>query len=410
MITKEEQGVMGKKLSVKMFGGFSASYGDEVLTFGRQRDSKFGQLFQILMTRPGQGFSKSYIAESLYEREAVEDSNASLNNTIFRLRKYLEASPLPSGDYLHLKEGVLSFGGGVEVESDVWKFENADRECQKEQDADRKAEICRKACDLYRGEFLPQLSNEQWVIEKSRSYQKLYFRMLKYLLHYLKEEGDYKSAARVAARASELYPYEGWEIWEIESLMAQGSYKEAEGLYRKMAAHIQEPGEYLSGKQQARFREIGARMRQPEGTEEEISRYLMEPAVRQGAYACTLPGFSDCFRMLKRVTVRGVKGFGLFLCTILDAGGRPASDREYCERQGKKLCASFETYLRRGDVYTRYSEGQYLLLCIGAGKENAAEIGMRIDMDYRRRCGGRGGVSCRLLDDGTMWQEERGGG
>lgn len=45
---------MGKKLRVKMFGVFSASFGDAVLTFGRQRDSKFCQLFQLLMTRPGQ--------------------------------------------------------------------------------------------------------------------------------------------------------------------------------------------------------------------------------------------------------------------------------------------------------------------------------------------------------------------
>ncbi len=87
-----------RKLSVRMFGGFTASYGDEVLTFGRQRNSKFGQLFQILMTRPGKGFSKEEIAESLYGEEAVEDLNASLNNTIFRLRKYLKESPLPSGD------------------------------------------------------------------------------------------------------------------------------------------------------------------------------------------------------------------------------------------------------------------------------------------------------------------------
>ena len=60
-IAKEREGVAEKKLLVKMFGGFSASYGDEVLTFGRQRDSKFGQLFQILMKRPGQGFSKGEI-------------------------------------------------------------------------------------------------------------------------------------------------------------------------------------------------------------------------------------------------------------------------------------------------------------------------------------------------------------
>ena len=75
-----------KKLWVKMFGGFSASYGEEVLTFGRQKDSKFRQLFQILTTRPGQGFDKSDIAKSLYGWDEVEDTNASLNNIIFRLR------------------------------------------------------------------------------------------------------------------------------------------------------------------------------------------------------------------------------------------------------------------------------------------------------------------------------------
>lgn len=115
---------MAKKLLVKMFGGFSARYGEEALSFGRQRDSKFTQLFQILMTRPGQGFDKRDIMEFLYGWENVEDPNASLNNTIFRLRKYLEASPLPPGNYLILNEGVLRFDCIVLVESDAWKFES----------------------------------------------------------------------------------------------------------------------------------------------------------------------------------------------------------------------------------------------------------------------------------------------
>ena len=42
------------------------------------------------------------VAESLYGREEVENLNASLNNTIFRLRRYLEDSPLPTGRYLVL--------------------------------------------------------------------------------------------------------------------------------------------------------------------------------------------------------------------------------------------------------------------------------------------------------------------
>lgn len=167
---------------------------------------------------------------------------------------------------------------------------------------------------------------------------------------------------------------------------------------------MQEIGGFLSKNQQARFRRVGDRVRKPEGTVEDIGRCLMEQEAEEGAYSCTLPGFFDCFRMLKRTVAReGPVCFILFLCTIVDAGGCPANDREYCKKQGKKLCASFKAHLRRGDVYAKYSENQYLLLCIGAGKENVPDIGMRIDTDYRKRCGGRGSIRYRLLDDGKMW-------
>lgn len=393
-----------KKLWVKMFGGFSASYGEEVLTFGRQKDSKFRQLFQILTTRPGQGFDKSDIAKSLYGWDEVEDTNASLNNTIFRLRKYLETSPLPPGEYLQLSEGVLRFDGGeIEVESDVWSFECAAQEFEKEQDKGRKAELCKKSWELYQGEFLPWLSSEQWVIEKSRNYQKLYFRMLEYLLRVLKEESDYRGIESIAARAAEIYPYEGWEIWQIESMMALERYKEAEEAYRKTVTDMQKTGGLLSKRQQERFRKLGDKMRQPEGTAEDINKCLMEPAPGQGAYACTLMSFLDCFRILKRVIDRGGNLFSLILCTILDTSGQPANDQEYCTKQGEKLCASFRAHMRRGDVYTKYSENQYLLLCIGAEKDNITDIGTRIDIDFRKRCGGRSGIRCQLLDDGNIW-------
>lgn len=392
-----------KKLSVKMFGGFSARYADEVLTFGRQRDSKFGQLFQILMTRPGQGFSKNAIAERLYGRDEVEDPNASLNNTIFRLRKYLATSPLPPGEYLFLEAGVLRFGGDIEVESDVWEFEKAADQFEEEQNRAGKMTLCEKVCDLYQGEFLPQLSNEQWVIEKNRNYQKTYVTMLNHLLGCLKEDGDYGKVEKLARHAAELYPYEGWESWRIDSLIALGRHREAEEVYRKTAEYVQGSDGFLSRKQQEKLREVGDRMLRPEGTVQDIEKYLLETMPGQGAYACSLPGFSDCFRMLKRVVKRGRVHFSLLLCTILDAGGHPASGREYCEKLGEKLCAAFQTHLRRGDIYTKYSENQYLLLCIGVGKENSLEIGARIDTNFRKRCGGRGGVSCRLLDDGDLW-------
>ena len=392
-----------KKLSVKMFGRFSASYADKELVFGRQRDSKFRQLFQILMTRPGQDFSKSTIAEHLYGWDEVEDSNASLNNTIFRLRKYLEKSPLPPGEYLILEAGMLRFEGGVEIESDVWEFEKLSARFEEEQGRREKAALCEQACELYQGEFLPQLSNEQWVIERNRNYHKAYSAMLRYLLDCLKEDGDYRKVEELSRRAAGLCPYEGWEIWWVDSLVSLGCHEEAEEVYRKITAHAQENNALLSKEQQEQFRKIGSRMLGPKETEEEIGKYLMEDVPGTGAYACTLPGFSDCFRMLKRVVKRGKVHFSLLLVTLLDASGRPAAGREYCEKQGEKLRAAFQTHLRRGDIYTKYSENQYLLLCIGVEKESSVEIGERIDASFRKKHGSRGGISCRLLDDGEIW-------
>lgn len=391
-----------KKLSVKMFGWFSVTYGNEVFTFGRQGDSKFGQLFQILMTRPGQGFSKRNIVEILYDWDKVEDPNASLNNTIFRLRKYLKESPLPQGEYLFLNAGVLWFGGEVEVESDVWNFENIAREFRKSQDRRKKAELCEKAFELYRGEFLPHLSNELWVIDKSQNYQKMYFEMTEYLFRFLKKEGDYGKLERLSERVVKLYPYEGWEVWQIDSLVAQNKYKEAGKLYQKILAYERKTGGFLSKEQRERLHEVEVRMHQPEKAEEEIGQYLMETVSQEGAYSCTLQGFSDCFRMLKRSIKRGAVCFCLLVCTILDSNGRPVNKHESCEKQGEKLCAVFQSCLRLGDIYTKYCEGQYLLLCVGIEKESISQISARIDMEFRRRCGGRGGVSCRLLDDGGI--------
>lgn len=232
----------------------------------------------------------------------------------------------------------------------------------------------------------------------------MYARLLKYLLCYLKEEGDYKRIESLSAKAAELYPYEGWEGWRIESLIVLGRRKEAEKVYRETAAYVQKMGGFFSKNQQAWFRKLGDWMQQPEGTTEDIEKCLMGLEPEEGAYSCTLPGFLDCFRMVKRTAAReGTISFILFLCTILDAEGHPASEREYCKKQGKKLCTSFKAHLRRGDIYAKYSENQYLLLCIGAGKKNVSDIGMRIDRDFRKLCGGRGGINYCLLDDGSMW-------
>lgn len=297
----------------------------------------------------------------------------------------------------------MSLNGDIEMESDVGEFERIVRAFEQEQDKQAKAELCKMAGKLYKGEFLPKLSSEQWVIEKSRSYQAQYSEMMEYLIQCLRDEGDYESAEKIAVRGERVCPYERWKLWQVDSLVALGRHKEAEAIYREVAARVQEAGGFLSKKTQTWFHKIGERILRQEESDAEIGRFLMEEIQAEGAYACTLPSFCDCFRMLKRTLARGELCFILCLCTVLDSNGHPAKGRQNGERQDKKLHASFQTCLRRGDIYAKYSDSQYLLLCIGAERESVRELGTRIDMEFRRRCGGRGGIQCAFLDDGSVW-------
>ncbi len=386
------------KLSVCLFGGFSATYGDVVLSFGKQTNAKFRQLFQILMTRPGEDFSKQTIAQNIYESGEVEDPNASLNNTIFRLRKYLEESPLPAGIYLTVGDGVIRFDGPVKVKSDAWELEKLSKEFKKETDDGRKRELCVRACELYQGEFLPQLSNEPWVIQKNHYYQKRYFAMLYYLLECLKKEGDYAEIERLSCNAMKLSGSSEWLIWQIESLNLQGRYQDALQVYQNAEEGLQERRQSPSKEQVEHLRKAGRRLQKPEGGIEGIYQYLQEEVLPRGAYCHTLPGFIDTYRLLKRLESRTSMSHLLILCTIQSADGRFLDQKKSSGKLEGKLQTVFEQQLRMGDIYTRYGSNQYLLLCVGAEERNLSEIIMRIDTDFQKSCHGRYVIRYRVMD------------
>ena len=84
-----------KTLNVHMLGVFSIEYEDHPLWFERSAVSKTAQLLQMIFYNLDNGISKELLMDALYGRESVENRNGSLNNTIFRLRKQLEAAGLP---------------------------------------------------------------------------------------------------------------------------------------------------------------------------------------------------------------------------------------------------------------------------------------------------------------------------
>ena len=110
-------------LQVRMLGGFSMVYQEKTLVFDRNYISKSTQLLQILFLHLEKGIAKERLLEELYGRDDVENRNGSLNNTIFQLRKQLEAAGLPEGKYFYLKKGIYYWDSVIPVETDLSVFE-----------------------------------------------------------------------------------------------------------------------------------------------------------------------------------------------------------------------------------------------------------------------------------------------
>ena len=121
-------------LKVRMLGGFSMVYQEKTLVFDRNYISKSTQLLQILFLHLEKGIAKERLLEELYGRDDVENRNGSLNNTIFRLRKQLEAAGLPGSKYFYLKKGIYYWDSVIPVETDLSVFEKKLEESRKETD------------------------------------------------------------------------------------------------------------------------------------------------------------------------------------------------------------------------------------------------------------------------------------
>ena len=149
-----------------MLGGYTLTYDDKPITLGRGNLTKSVQLLQLLLLHIQNGIAKEELVQALYDWEDVTDTNNSLNSMIYRLKNQLAAAGMPKEDYISIKNGICRWSGSMPVEIDVVSFENYVNQAA-EAKADEKRELLKNAVALYRGEFLPQLSNELWVTVES---------------------------------------------------------------------------------------------------------------------------------------------------------------------------------------------------------------------------------------------------
>ncbi|MDO5407992.1 MAG: BTAD domain-containing putative transcriptional regulator [Eubacteriales bacterium] len=194
-------------LRVRMLGGFSMEYANRPISFGKRTQSRFIQLFQLLMLHQ-EGVGKDQLIEALYGWEDIGNKNICLNNLVYRLRKQLASVGLPQDEYVKVSSGICVWNGTIPVDSDVQKFEYEYDAALHTEDPDRQVSHLMCAWNTYTGELLPQLASENWVIEESERLKKLYCGCVNRLGQLLKSRREYQQMLEVYKTAADLYPFE----------------------------------------------------------------------------------------------------------------------------------------------------------------------------------------------------------
>lgn len=372
-------------LKVQTFGTLEITYGDTPVLLGKHSVTKAMRLLLILLYNGEHGISRSRLLSELFENDEAANAANSLRVTSHRLKKILADSGLPEHEYIVIKGGYYYWNGPMEVLIDAKQFEAFIKEASECESIVEKMELLKHACKLYRGEFLPKLSSEEWVIMENIRLKELYTEAMQLVCEQLMQERDYEEALRFAEGASAIYPFDDWQSIQMECYIAMNKYKEAMQVYERTATFLfEELGIHPSERMMEQFQSMSQHISNRPQIIDEIQSGLKEETKERGAFYCSLPSFRDGYRIIRRGMERNGQSVFLLVCTLIDGKGRPMEASKKLDIMSEALYEALQTSLRRSDSFTKYNQGQYLIMLMGTNQENCKIVTERITKNFSK--------------------------
>lgn len=373
-----------EKLTAKMFGTFSLSYGDTLITGkSKSSESQFNYLMQMLIHAGRAGVPKDRLVSTLFSGRELNNSSHALHSVIYNRKRRLKEFGLPNENYIFQSGGTYYFTPNITVEEDARQFEELVQSASQTEDRDEKIMALVNAAHLYEGDFLGDEISIGWIARESYRYRKMFVDMAGELSDLIRQAERWDLLEDLGKLATRSQPFSNWEALIMEAYGEQGRYDEAARLFEDTVdLYLYEQGIKPSGRMFELLNKLGERFEHSAAMLDEIQDGLSEEDEPGGGYLCSYPVFLGIYQAVNRILERSGQTAFLMLCTIVDTKGNALVKGAHLDELSRRLEDSIRTSVRRSDVLTKYSKGQYLVMLMNTSLENCRIIQKRIDSKF----------------------------
>ena len=393
----------------RFLGGFSLSYQGNPIVINANPQAGYMQILLCLLKAGKDGMDRKKLLD-INQPEHKDEKQRSNNfrQQLHMLRCAIVGSGVPKGRYIVVYRSRYYFTREYELRTDTGMLDEMIA-CIRTAlpTPEELREVYLNYCKVYTGEFLPTLNGEEWATVESAYYQKWYSTCLQGLCKILREEEDYELLLKLSTQASQIHPYDEWQVVQMDCLMALNRRREAEKVYEEASqVYYRDLGmnaldRVMAGYQESsRFYHIGRIMNRVKNSLEEYGRV-------KGAYWCSYPSFVDIYRVRARIGEQRKESNLLLLCTLEE---KPYSGGGWEKEKQEEQMELFQKVLHHGtrseDVYTQYSKSQYLVLLSGADKGTGKVITSRLTSIWKK-AGGQAEIKFSVSELDRLDRSER---
>ena len=378
---------MQQRLQISMLGGFSLSYPDgTAIDYQSNRSNKLWMVLAYLLTHRGKQITQDELIDILWPDEEIDNPVNTLKTMRHRLCGMLDAlGGIPGKEMIRYNHGIYAWSEEVDCVLDIDQFSTYCALAEQEQDDSQKISYYLNALEYYNGDFLPKLSSEMWVMSAHAYYHAEYLRVVKKCIALLRTENRYYEIITVCQKAVTIEPYdEDLHRELIDALVRTGAKQSALNHYEKVKElFYHEFGINLSEDLVELYKQIIDETNDAQMDLSFIASRLQEDMV-PGAFYCEYALFKEIYRLMTRMMERSGQSVYLCLVSVTEKNGKHIVNTKKQNEAVGRLRTAIQFSLRRGDVFTRYSVSQYLILLSSINYENTEMVLRRITDNFKR--------------------------